>query len=193
METMYDRIKTLREALGLTQEELAQKVGYSSRSMINKIEKGKVDLPQSKIAEFAAALKTTTTHLFGWDIDLKEAREIPILNKVSDFGTLKDQDLMAFELVRDEIVSFGIKANDDSMNGSRIYENDIVYIGNGESVSNGDIVLVTIKPDKFLLRRVYKYRDSIVFRADNPTFKEIECQEEDAHIYGKVIYAKIMF
>ena len=61
------RIRELRKKNKLTQEELALKVGYTSRSSINKIEKGIVDLPQSKIAEIAEALGTTPAYLMGWE------------------------------------------------------------------------------------------------------------------------------
>lgn len=64
---LYKRIKRRREELGLTQEELATKMGYKSRSSINKIEMGENDIPQSKIVQFAAALDATPAYLMGWD------------------------------------------------------------------------------------------------------------------------------
>lgn len=63
---LYTNIKSRRLELDMTQEELAEKTGYSGKSMIAKIEKGKVDLPQSKILLFAKALETTPTYLMGW-------------------------------------------------------------------------------------------------------------------------------
>jgi len=63
METMYDRIKKLRNSLGWSQEELAKKVGYADKTSIAKIEAGKVDLPQSKMVAFSRALSTTTSYL----------------------------------------------------------------------------------------------------------------------------------
>ncbi len=62
---LYNRIKQRREELGMSQEELALKMGYKSRSSINKIELGKSDIPQSKINAFAQALNTTATYLLG--------------------------------------------------------------------------------------------------------------------------------
>ena len=50
---LYKRIKARREKLGMSQEELATKLGYKSRSTINKIEMGKNDITQSKIIAFA--------------------------------------------------------------------------------------------------------------------------------------------
>ena len=62
---LYINIKTLRKQLKMTQTELAKKTGYSDRSSITKIEKGEVDIPQSKIALFAKALGTTPRELMG--------------------------------------------------------------------------------------------------------------------------------
>lgn len=62
-----DRIKRRREELGLSQEELAKKVGYKSRSSVNKIEIDGRGLPQNKIVLFAKALKTTPAYLMGWE------------------------------------------------------------------------------------------------------------------------------
>ena len=66
MATLYDRIKSRRTELGLTVEELAHKMGYKDKSSISKIENGKADIPQSKIAAFADALQTTKTLTGYW-------------------------------------------------------------------------------------------------------------------------------
>lgn len=71
MSELYKRIRQRREALGLSQEELANKMGYKSRSSINKIEMGENDIPQSKIKQFAIALDTTPAYLMGWEEDSK--------------------------------------------------------------------------------------------------------------------------
>lgn len=51
-----DKIKQRRLELGLTQEELAKKLGYKHKSSINKIELNQNDIRQSKVAAFAVAL-----------------------------------------------------------------------------------------------------------------------------------------
>lgn len=65
MMTLYKNIKELREEKKMSQDELAKLTGYTSRSSIAKIEKGEVDLPQSKIIAFANALGTTPGKLMG--------------------------------------------------------------------------------------------------------------------------------
>ncbi len=65
---LYKRIKKRREELGLSQEELAHRMGYKSRSSINKIELGLNDIPQSKISDFASVLQTSEAWLMGLDV-----------------------------------------------------------------------------------------------------------------------------
>ncbi len=62
-----DKIKKRREELGMSQWELAEKVGYTSRSAITKVEKNINGVTRSKIEQFADALKTTPSYLMGWD------------------------------------------------------------------------------------------------------------------------------
>lgn len=78
------RIKQRREELGLTQEELAEKLHYKTKSSINKIEKGVNDLPRTKVADFAVALQTSVSYLMGWvnDPDPKYAMLNELGNKV---------------------------------------------------------------------------------------------------------------
>ena len=64
---LYERIKSRREELGLSQEELAHRIGYKDRSSIAKIESGVNDITQSKIKAIADALDTTPSYLKGWE------------------------------------------------------------------------------------------------------------------------------
>ena len=63
------QIRRLREQLGMSQEELAKKLGYRSKSSINKVETGSQGLTQSKIMRFAEALQTTPGELLDWASD----------------------------------------------------------------------------------------------------------------------------
>lgn len=64
--TIGKRIKKRRIELGYTQDELAKKVGYKSRSSINKIELSR-ELPLNKVELMARALDTTPGYLMGWE------------------------------------------------------------------------------------------------------------------------------
>ena len=65
---LYKNIRSRRIALKMTQQELAQKLGYKSTSTIAKIESGENDIPQAKLGAFANALNTTPAALMGLNI-----------------------------------------------------------------------------------------------------------------------------
>ncbi len=65
MSKLSENIKSRRKQLNMTQDELAKKLGYKSRSSINKIELGINDISQRQIISFAKALDTTPAYLLG--------------------------------------------------------------------------------------------------------------------------------
>lgn len=91
--SLYKNIRLRREALGMTQDELAKKMGYTSRSTIARIESGENDIPQSKIEHFAKALQTTPAYLMGWEDNAEKPSKT---NKISDTGQrIKEKRLLA--------------------------------------------------------------------------------------------------
>ncbi len=62
-----ERIKIKRKERGWSQRDLAAKIGYSNHSTVGKIETGKVDLPQSKVVQFAEVLNVSVAYLMGWE------------------------------------------------------------------------------------------------------------------------------
>lgn len=57
------RIKYYRDRIGMTQQELAIKVGYKNKASIARIENGSVELPASKVVDFAKALDVEVPEL----------------------------------------------------------------------------------------------------------------------------------
>lgn len=64
-----ERIRKRRKELKMSQEELANLMGYTSRSTIAKIESGANDITQSTIVKFADVLNTSIKYLMDWDTD----------------------------------------------------------------------------------------------------------------------------
>lgn len=97
-----------RIELGLTQEELAKRMGYKSKTSINKIEKGINDIPQTKIVKFAEVLRTSPASLMGWlemekknnaiaDIVIRLRTDEDFLYLVESLGKLDAEKLNAFK------------------------------------------------------------------------------------------------
>lgn len=101
---LYKNIKKKRLELGMSQEQLAKKVGYSSRSMIAKIEAGDIDLHQSKIEEIAIALGTTSAELMGWLDESPIAITSRVRNNGAD-GYVSIADVMLMMMGKKKIPS----------------------------------------------------------------------------------------
>lgn len=102
---LYKNIKNRREEIGLSQQELADMLGYKSRSTIAKIESGENDIPQSKIMAFAAALQTTPGKLMGWS----EERENEFIEERIDneyISALHDLDSSKITVDINKVVHF---------------------------------------------------------------------------------------
>lgn len=85
---LYENIRARRIALNMTQQELAEKMGYKSTSTIAKIEAGKNDIPQAKISAFANALNTTPIDLMGFNFTIIDGEIIETLNEPDDTVTV---------------------------------------------------------------------------------------------------------
>ncbi|WP_339071876.1 helix-turn-helix transcriptional regulator [Fusobacterium animalis] len=106
--TLGDRVKQKRENMGLSQEELADKMGYKSKTSIHKIEQGITDLPLSKVEELAKVLNVTTSYLMGWE-SKKEEKENDV------FSQLTDEELAKLEKFKNmSTVMFMNEGNDIS-------------------------------------------------------------------------------
>ena len=93
-----DRIKYRRIELNMSQDELAKKLGYKSRSSINKIERDASGLPQNKIAEIAKALQTTPGYIMGWENHKEETTKK--INVTTDVLIRMEKDSDFSELVQ---------------------------------------------------------------------------------------------
>lgn len=198
---LYKNIKSKRIELGLTQGELAERTGYADKSMIAKIENGKVDLSQSKIELFADALHTTPRSLMGWEdtdsvppfpnLGAVTTRSFPVLGSVSCGMPVLMAEEHEVQISADIDIKadFILFAKGDSMIGARIHDGDIVFVRRQMTVENGQIAVVAID-NEATLKRFYRYSDLIVLRAENPSYPDIEIRPADGkevHILGLAI------
>lgn len=67
--TIGERIKQRRIELGLSQEELAKRLGNKSRASVCTVEKDKEDMTTDRVRKYAEALECTPAYLMGWEDD----------------------------------------------------------------------------------------------------------------------------
>lgn len=205
---IYRRIKSLRENLNMTQEELAKKMGYKSRSTINKIEKGLRDIGQSQIIDFADALGVSPAYLMGWEDEpdettvlfqrfdnLKpiEKKKFPILGEIA-CGTpifADEKHETYIEASKDIKADFCLICKGDSMIDARIHDGDVVFIRKQAIVNNGEIAAVIID-NEATLKKVYYYKDKnlMILKAANSSYEDmiyINDELNKINILGKAV------
>ncbi len=167
MNTIGFRIRKRRLALGLSQDQLAKKMGYRSRSTIAKIEAGENDISQTKMQIFAEMLQCSTSYLMNGENagNSGNSVKIPVLGKVSaDDPTQANETILDYEEISGEMAQsgscFGLRIKGDSME-PRICEGDVVIVRRQPDVESGEIAIVLINGNDAVCKKVIKHDTGI--------------------------------
>ena len=197
--TIGDRIKKRRIQLGLSQQDIAEKLGYAGRSSINKIELNQRDLPQSKIKAIADALDTSPGYIMGWtDVELPsniillpEEKFVPLIGDIACGEPILAEQNIEFYVRADKDMpaDFALRCKGDSMINARIFDGDIVYLRSQSDVDDGEIAAVVIG-DEATLKKVRKMPGKVILSPCNPMYDDLIYQDEQletVRIIGKAV------
>lgn len=197
---LSSRIRQRREQLGLSQEELAARMGYRSKSSITKLEKGINDLPRAKLEELAAALDTTPAWLMGlMDLPfpppgfepLPEMVRVPLVGSIA-CGTpiTAEQNIECYIGVPAAWhADFALTCHGSSM-APTICDGDIVCIRRQPEVEQGEIAAVRIG-EEATLKHFHRQGETVMLLADNtavcPPMVFAGPQLEEIQIEGRAV------
>ena len=197
-----DILKNRRTEIGLTQLDVANAVGVSEAT-VSRWESGDIaNMKRSRIASLASVLKMSPSIIMGWNeeheahmpsniIPMPAMRKVPLVGSIA-CGTpiLAEENLDGTVEAPDHVrADFALRCKGDSMINARIFDGDIVYIRQQESVEHGEIAAVLIG-DEATLKRVYIYDDCISLEAENPQYKPMVYRGEEMNnirILGKAV------
>lgn len=200
--TIGDRVKLLRQKKKMTQLELAEKLGYKSKSSVAHIENGR-DIPRSMVVTLADILDTTPAYLMGWEDDkptdtltvlpTDKIHMIPVFGSVAaGFGAYASSDIIEYiplyiENDCDVADTICITVKGQSMY-PKIEEGDRIVVRRQDSVDNGRIAVVMIG-DEAVVKRVECENNKLTLISINPEYppRVIEGKDlEDVRIVGQV-------
>lgn len=200
-----DILKARRTELGLTQLDVANAVGVSEAT-VSRWESGDIaNMKRSRIASLASVLKISPSIIMGWNgtpeirlpsdvitiIPMPTMRKVPLIGSIA-CGTpiLAEENCEGEVDVPDHIrADFALRCKGDSMINARIFDGDIVYIRQQESVEHGEIAAVIID-NEATLKRVYLYEDHISLEAENPQYRPLvywEAEMNNVRILGRAV------
>ncbi len=181
--TTGERMRQRRKELGLSAEKVAEKLGVSPAT-VYRYENGDIEkMPGNILEPISRILHTTPAILMGWeDASVLPDNIIPMptMSKVPLLGTIAcGEPILAEENLEGKVdlpeqihADFALRCQGDSMINARIFDGDIVYIHQQDTVEDGQIAAVLIE-DEATLKRVHFFDDHIVLAPENPTFRPL--------------------
>lgn len=208
------RLKSLMAERGLRQVDIleaskpfCEKFGVKlAKNDLSQYVNGKVEPGQDKLSILGMALNVNEAWLMGYDVNI--ARDTPTsaspniipmpeMRKIPLLGTIAcGAPVLADEHIDGEVdipvnihADFALRCKGDSMINARIFDGDIVYIRQQDTVENGEIAAVLIESEA-TLKRVKRLPDRIILEPENPMYKPFIFWNEDMNtvrILGKAV------
>lgn len=208
--TVAEKIKALRKQAGFTQTELGDRLGVK-KNAVSKWECGRVeDIPASKLKAMASLFHVSASYLIDDNAEhflasapqqehpiINGAFPMPVLRQIPLLGSIAcGMPILANDNIEDSVdlpehihANFALRCKGDSMINARIFDGDIVYIRQQDTVDSGSIAAVLIG-DEATLKRVQIFEDRIVLEPENPMYRPLIFWGEEMNsirILGKAV------
>lgn len=197
-----ENIKHARMKAQISQDELAKRLGYKSRSTIAKIESGENDLTQKKVAAFAKALNVSIDFLMDGNGNENNSQgvRIPVLGRIVAGIPLEAiEEIEDYEEIPRKMAAsgefFALRIKGRSME-PKLTEGDIVIVRKQEDVDSGDTAIVLVNGDEATVKQIKKTETGIMLIGFNvevyqPHFYSNEQIEAlPVRIIGKVVESR---
>ena len=204
--TVGDRIKKYRKMLGMSQEELANKIDVTKQA-IYKYECNIVtNIPLDKIEVMSSVFGIHPSQLMGWNSSETTCRtpiSIPVLGYVAAgipieaITDVLDYEELSPEMVKDGSEYFALQIKGASME-PKISEGDVVIVRKQADCENGQIAIVCVNGDQATCKRVMKQASGILLQPLNPAYEPIfytaeQIQNLPITILGRVVELRAKF
>ncbi len=198
MSKFSDRLKSLRQARGLSQQKLAD-ILEISKSSINMYERGEREPGLDMLETIADFFNVDMDYLHGktnipnnslflrWNnqkdteslpsnIRPVQTKRFPMLGEIACGEPIfaNEDHISYIDASVDIKADFCLTAKGDSMTGARIYDGDVIFIKSQPMVNNGEIAAVIID-DEATLKRWYYYpeKGKLVLNPENPIYEPL--------------------
>ena len=203
MAKFSERLRQLRTARDLSQMEFSKQIGIS-KSSVNMYERGEREPGLETLEQIADYFNVDMDYLLGksdivsksfWGIS--NISPFPKMERIPLLGAIAcGAPILAEEHIEDYVdkpahikADFSLSCKGDSMINARIFDGDIVYIRQQDTVDNGEIAAVLIDGEA-TLKRVRLFDDHISLEPENPQYRPIVLWGEDMNtvrILGKAV------
>ena len=124
-------------------------------------------------------------------IPMPEMRKIPLIGSIACGAPILAEEHIEeyIDIPRHVHADFALSCKGDSMINARIFDGDVVYIRQQDTVDNGEIAAVLIDGEA-TLKRVKLHSDRIILEPENPMYDPLVYRNEEMNsvrILGKAV------
>lgn len=198
-----DKIRFYRKLRGISQEALADKLGYKSFTTIQKWEDGTSSPPIGTVKKVAEILGVTIEELTSDDnhssepdlagitnISFPASRPVPILGDIcAGEGTWCEDNFEGHFFIDSSVkADFCVRVRGDSMIDAGIFNGDLAFIKKTYDYTNGKIYAVRINSDcEAVLKKVFWQDDTIILNPCNADYEPIVTDAEGMTVIGECV------
>lgn len=210
--TIGERIKELRNSLGYSQVDFADKIDVSKQTLYKYENNIITNIPSDKIEAIAHICKVSPAYIMGWvtekddngidTVPIESGYVIPVLGRVAaGYGKEAVEEVIGQIEISPSMAAkgdyFGLLIKGDSMIPT-LYDGDTVIVERTDDAESGDLVIALVNGSDATCKRLQKYAEGIALIPQNPIyepmrFTESEIDTTPVKILGKVIEMRRKF
>lgn len=213
--TIGERIRERRKELGISVDELAEKLG-KNRATIYRYESSDIEkLPTTVLEPLSVALRTTPAYLMGWEdtaaaqpdlatvtpVNFELANEPIAMKRIAVIGEvaagyqcLADMQVIDYVACDASLLHTGyeyvyLRVRGDSME-PELHEGDLVLVQVQDTIESGEYAVVLVDNEDGLVKKIEIDRTHITLISENPYYPPRRFDREEMNrirIFGKVV------
>lgn len=198
-----NNIRFLRRQRNISQEELAEMVGYKSFTTIQKWETGDSEPNMGVLRQLADIFHLSISELVETDLEnkssdrplpsniiLPSAHKLPIMGTIcAGDGVVCEDDYQGTFIVDVDVkADYCLRVKGDSMIGANIYDGDIVFISKSYDFVQDQIYAIErLDHNEASLKRITQDGDTLILNPCNPEYHAMVTDYEDVRIIGRCV------
>ena len=185
---MLELLKTLRTQRGMTQQEVARRLGITRQAYSN-YEAGLREPDYGTLCALADLFGCTADRLMGREPTEEPCARIPILGTVKGgFDRLAQQEYEGYEpadvAAPDEY--FFLRVTGDSM-APQIQAGDLALIHSQDTIESGQLGVVLLEDDEATLKRIVFSGRNVILQPFNSAYSPVVLRGDACRILGRVV------
>lgn len=190
-----ENLRFLRRTNNISQDELAEKLGYKSFTTVQKWEDGTSFPKVTNLNKIASMFNVELDDLLNVDLTCDKV-QVPILGEVkAGYDMYADQNILGYEYVNNseykEGEYFYLKVKGDSMINDRICNGDMLYVKKQDYLNKNDIGVFLVDDKEVTVKRYDPHKESITLKGANPKYTNKTFKLDQIKILGKVLHLKV--